>query len=247
MEQKGKVALITGGGTGIGKATSLMLAKLGINVVINYSKSVKDAEATLEEVKKLGVKGMVYQADVSKDAENRKMVQDVISEFGRIDILVNNAGTTDFVNLEDLEGLKDEYWDRAFDTNVKGLFTLSRACTAELKRNKGCVINVSSIAGITGRGSSIAYAASKAAALSVTRSLAIVLAPEVRVNAVAPGIVLTRWVAGKEDHIEKLSGNTPLGRAAYPEDVAEVIVGLVKSDYVTGQTIVIDGGVTLSR
>lgn len=246
MDVKGKVGLITGSATGIGKATALMLASKGANIVINYSKSKSEAEKTLAEIKEMGVQGMLCKADVSQDTEVRQMLKQILNRFGRLDILVNNAGTTDYVDLNDLEGLKDEYWDRAFNTNVKSIFYTTRACADELKRNKGYVVNVTSIAGLTGKGSSIAYAASKAAAISVTKSLAHVLAPQVRVNSVAPGIVLTRWVEGREDHVKKLSEGTPLGRAAQAEDVAEVIVSLITgADFITGQTIVVDGGFIL--
>lgn len=246
LKLTGKTALITGGGTGIGKATALMLAARGMNIVVNYSNSVDSAESTKQEIEKLGVKAMAIRADVSKDAQVREMVGKIIDEFGRIDVVINNAGTTNFVYLEDLEGLEEDFWDRAFNVNVKGMFFVSRACSGQLKQNQGCIVNVTSIAGITGVGSSIAYSASKAAAISVTKSLAKALAPEVRVNNVAPGIVMTRWVDGKEDHIEQLGSSTPLGRVAQPEDVAAVIDSLVTNmDFVTGETIIIDGGRTV--
>jgi 3-oxoacyl-[acyl-carrier protein] reductase len=246
MEIKGKTAMITGGGTGIGRAIALKLAKEGANIIINFSRSSKEAEETLQDVKALGAEGMVYQADISKNADVTEMCKKTIERFGSIDILVNNAGTTDFVPLEDLDGMLEEYWDRAFGINVKGMFFVSRACAQELIKNNGCIINITSIAGINGMGSSMAYAASKAAGISVTKSLARSLAPNVRVNSIAPGIVITRWVDGKDDHVEKYGNGTPLGRVAYPEDVAEMAWGLIKGgDFVTGQTIVVDGGLTI--
>ncbi|RKD25010.1 3-ketoacyl-ACP reductase [Ammoniphilus oxalaticus] len=246
MNLKGKTALVTGGGTGIGKATALNLAKLGANIVINYSRSAKDAEETLKEVEALGVKGTIFQADVSNDADVQKMVKHTVNTFGSVDILINNAGTTKFVEFHDLDGLQSEDFDQMFGVNAKGIFFTTRACAHELKRNKGSVVNVASIAGLYAGGSSIAYCASKAAAISITKTLAKTLAPEVRVNAVAPGIVMTRWVEGKEDHIRRLAEDTPLGRCATPEDVAEVIVSLVaQAGFVTGQVVVIDGGANL--
>ncbi|AFQ43740.1 SDR family NAD(P)-dependent oxidoreductase [Desulfosporosinus meridiei] len=240
---KNKTALITGGGTGIGRAIALLLAKEGVNIAINYSRSEEDAIKTCQEIEKLGVRSLYYKADVSKDEEVRAMVDKVVTEFGTLDILVNNAGMTHFVEHSDLEGMKDEYWDDIFGVNVKGMFFCCRAAAAELKKSKGCVINITSIAGLTGLGSSIAYSASKAAATSVTKSLARVLAPEVRVNAVAPGIVQTRWVEGKDEHITRLAAGTPLGRVAEPEDIAEVVYALIaQAGFVTGQTIVVDGG-----
>src|SRR5690554_6280006 len=246
MNLQGKVALITGGGTGIGRATALMLAKQGVNVVVNYSKSAREAMETGDELRSLGVKALVCKADVALDTEVRAMHQEIMDNFGQIDIVINCAGTTDYVPLDDFEGMQDEYWDRAFNTNVKGFFHTVRVCEKELKRNKGCVINVTSIAGLTGKGSSMAYAASKAAANSVTKSLALALAPEVRVNAVAPGIVMTRWVQGREDHVERLSKGTPLGRPAEGDDVAQAIVSLITGgDFITGHNLVVDGGVTI--
>lgn len=240
---QGKTALITGGGTGIGRAIALVLARQGVNIAINYSRSEEDARKTQEEVKEFQVECQIYQANVAKDSEVRAMVSQVIADFGRLDILVNNAGTTRFVDHADLEGLKDEYWDEIMGVNVKGLFNICRAAADELRKQKGCIVNIASIAGLTGLGSSIAYAASKAAAISVTKSLARVLAPEVRVNAIAPGIVQTRWVEGHDDHIERLAAGTPLKRIAGPEDVAEVAYSLIAhAGFVTGQTIVVDGG-----
>lgn len=246
MVMKGKAALVTGGGTGIGRAAVLRLAARGMDVAVNYSRSEEEARQTAAEAEKLGVRAIVCRADVADDASVRSMIETVTAEFGRIDVLVNNAGTTNFVPLPDLEGLKPEYFDNAFNTNVKGLFLVSRACAPHLKAAGGSIVNVTSIAGLTGDGSSIAYASSKSAAIGVTKSLAKVLAPEVRVNSVAPGIVLTRWVAGKEEHVKRLGDATPLGRVCEPDDVAEVIEFLALSaGMVTGQTIVVDGGRTL--
>jgi 3-oxoacyl-[acyl-carrier protein] reductase len=174
------------------------------------------------------------------------MCRNVINDFGKIDILINNAGTTNYVALNDLDGMLDEYWDSAFNVNVKGAFYTSRCCQNELKKNNGCIVNITSIAGFNGKGSSIAYAASKAAGISLTKSLAHVFAPDVRVNSIAPGIVLTRWVEGQEEHIRKHSEGTPLGRIATPEDVANMTSAIIQGgDFVTGQTVVVDGGWTI--
>jgi len=158
-------------------------------------------------------------------------------------VLINNAGMTHFVDLADLEGMKDEFWVDIMDVNVVGLFRCSRAAAPALKESKGCIVNTTSVAGFTGMGSSVAYAASKAAAISVTKSLARVLAPEVRVNGVAPGVVNTRWVADHQEHVEKYGDDTPLGRVATTEDVAEVVYSFVdNASCVTGQTLMVDGG-----
>lgn len=240
---KGKVALITGSATGIGRAIALRLAREGVHVAINYSRSEQEARETQEAVEAHGVKSLLCKADVSDDADVRLMVEETIRAFGRLDFLINNAGVTNFVEHRDLEGLKEEYWDRVMDVNVKGMFQCCRAAAEELRKQKGCIINITSIAGMTGLGSSIAYAASKAAAISVTKSLARVMAPEVRVNSISPGIVQTRWVEGQEEHIHRLAEGTPLGRIATPDDVSEVAYSLLAhSHFVTGQNIVVDGG-----
>lgn len=240
---EGKNALITGGGTGIGKAIALRLAKEKANIAINYSRSEKDAQETKKEVEAYGVKCKIYKADVSSDEEIKDMITKVTQDFGQLDILVNNAGITHFVKHEDLEGMKEEFWDDIWAVNVKGLFFCCRAAAPELKKTNGVIINIASIAGLTGLGSSIAYSASKAAAISVTKSLARVLAPEVRVNSIAPGVVRTRWIEGQEEHIEHLAGNTPMKRVAVPEDVAELAYGMIAhAGFVTGQTVVVDGG-----
>lgn len=240
---KNKTALITGGGTGIGRAIALKFAHSGVNIAISFSRSEDDALKTCQEIKDLGAHCLIYKADVKKDAEIRAMVSQVASDFGKLDILINNAGMTHFVDYSDLEGMKEEYWDEILGVNVKGLFFCCRAASDELKKSRGCIVNIASIAGLTGIGSSIAYSASKAAAISVTKSLARVLAPEIRVNGVAPGVVNTRWIEGKEDLVSRLAAGTPLGGIATPEDIAEVVYSLVAhARFMTGQTIVVDGG-----
>ncbi len=246
MQLKDTVAVITGGGTGIGRATAILLAGSGVKIAVNYSRSKDDAEQTVAELRELGVAAIACRADVSKDTEVRAMISEVVREFDRLDIVVNNAGTTRYVGLADLEGLTEQYWDEILAVNVKGAFFVSRAAAPELSRNKGCIVNVASIAGLHGKGSSMAYAASKAAMISLTKSLAYALAPDVRVNAVAPGIVMSRWVEGHEDHVTRASGGAPLERPAQPEDVAEGILSLIdRAKHVTGQTWVVDGGLVM--
>ncbi len=241
-----KVALITGGATGIGRAVALSLAAQGVDIVINYSRSAKEAQETAAAIEKTGVGCLVEQADVADDTQVKRLVASAVRRFGRLDYLVNSAGTTHFVAAADLDGMAGEYWDDIMGVNVKGLFFACRAAAPHLKKTGGAIVNITSVAGITGKGSSIAYAASKAAAISVTKSLAQVLAPEVRVNSVAPGIVLTRWCAGREDHVKRLGGATPLGRCCGPEDVAQVVVPLLLSaNMITGQTVIVDGGAIL--
>ena len=242
----GKVALVTGSGTGIGRATALLFAGEGADVAVNYSRSQAEAEAAAADIEKLGRKGLPVRADVSDDASVRRMVDGVVAELGRLDILVNNAGTTRFVPLDDLEGLTDDAWDAVLNVNVKGTFHCSRAAIPKMKATGGGrIVNVASIAGITGQGSSIAYSASKAAVICMTRSMAVSQAPDIRVNAVAPSVVDTRWVVGWEEFVRKSRAGTPLGRVATPEDVAQAIFGLIISDFVTGHTVVVDGGGTI--
>ena len=238
-----KTALITGGGTGIGRAVSLKLAEKSVNLVINYSRSAAEAQETVQAVQRLGGRAIAVQADVANDLAVRAMIRQSIDHFGRLDYLVNSAGTTVYVDMADLEGLTPEIWDQIMNVNVKGLFSVCRAAAPYLKESRGSIVNITSIAGIVGMCSSIAYAASKAAAISVTKSLARVLAPEVRVNSVAPGIVMTRWVEGREEHVRRLGENTPLGRCCNAEDVAAVVVPLLTdAGMMTGQTVVVDGG-----
>jgi len=243
----GKFALITGGGTGVGRATALSLARQGAGVIINYSKSVAEAERTCQDVATQGVPAMTVQADVSDDAQVVAMVAQVEHRFGRLDILVNNAGFTRFVDNADLYSLDEQEWERTFRVNVNGTFYCCRAVAPLMKKNGwGRIVNIASVAGLTGRGSSIAYAASKAAVISLTKSLAQVLAPEITVNAIAPGLIETRWLDGvaRVDQLrESFLANSLLGRVGTPEDVAEVAIGLVTNmNFVTGQTIVVDAG-----
>jgi 3-oxoacyl-[acyl-carrier protein] reductase len=246
---KNKTAIITGSASGIGAATAIELSKRGWNVVINYSKS--EAEATKVAAKCKD--SIVVQADVGDDAQCRKMVQAAMDKWGRVDALVNNAGTTKFVKHTDLDGLSADDFLRIYRLNVVGPFQMARACAPALKANKGAVVNVSSVASLLGTGSSIAYAASKAALNSVTKSLARVLGPEVRVNAVLPGYVDTPWqhnALGMEkakQAAEHYSGMVALKDYARPEDIAETIIWLIEGGrQVTGETIFVDGGMHIA-
>jgi 3-oxoacyl-[acyl-carrier protein] reductase len=246
MKLSGKVALITGGGTGIGRATALLLASEGADVAVNYSRSKEDAEKTVAEVEALGRKAIAIQANVAEDASCRAMVDTVVSELGRLDILVNNAGTTRMVPLDDLESLTEEDWDTIMGVNVKGTFFCCRAAIPRMKANGGGqIVNTASIAGTTGQGSSIAYSASKAGIICMTQSLAVSQAPEIQVNAVSPGLVETRWVEGWEENNAGHARGTPMRRNAVAEDVAEAILGFILNPFTTGQNLVVDGGRSL--
>jgi 3-oxoacyl-[acyl-carrier protein] reductase len=246
MKLSGKTALITGGGTGIGRATALLLASEGADVAVNYSRSKEDAEKTVAEVEALGRKAIAVQANVAEDASCRAMIDTVFSELARLDILVNNAGTTRMVPLDDLESLTEEDWDTIMDVNVKGTFFCCRAAIPKMKENGGGqIVNTASIAGTTGQGSSIAYSASKAGIICMTQSLAVSQAPEIQVNAVSPGLVETRWVEGWEENNAGHARGTPMRRNAVAEDVAEAILGFILNPFTTGQNLVVDGGRSL--
>ncbi|HLZ60906.1 MAG TPA: SDR family NAD(P)-dependent oxidoreductase [Ktedonosporobacter sp.] len=246
MDLNHKIALVTGGGTGIGRATSIALAQRGATVAVNYSRSQTDAEETVQTINNSGGRAIAIQANVSQDAAVRAMVDHIVQQFGTIDLLVNNASTTHHIPLPDLEAATDEVWDELLAVNVKGMFYCARAVAPFMKQNKqGAIVNVGSIAGITGLGSSLPYAVSKAAVHGLTKSLARALAPEIRVCSIAPGAVATRWWAGREEVMRGLSGHLPLQRISTPEDIAQFICATLEQDSITGQIITVDSGQTL--
>jgi len=243
-----KVALITGGSAGIGAATARLLAQKGWKVAVNYAKNKEQAESVAKECK-----GIAVRADVAKDAECRKLAAEVVKQCGGIDALVNNAGTTKVVAHNDLEGLSGEDFQRIYELNVVAPFQMVRACAAALKERKGAVVNVSSVAAELGTGSSVAYAASKAALNAMSFSLARSLAPEVRVNVVSPGHTRTPWHiqargAERAAEVEKRYASVaPLRDAADAEDVADAIVWLLEgARRVTGEVIFVDGGIHIA-
>ena len=258
MEQaalKGKTAIVTGSATGIGAAVALGLARHGANVVVNYTKSEREAHGTAEAVKSAGAGVIVAQGDVARDEDCRRIAAAAMDAWGRIDILVNNAGTTKFASHADLDALSAEDFANIYRVNVIGAFQMVRACIQGLKAHgEGAVVNVSSIAGTHGIGSSVAYAASKGALNTMTMSLARARAPAVRVNAVCPGFVATRWFVnefGKEagDRMASEHKKTvPLDRVAEAEDIADVVLFFAgsQSRHVTGETLLVDGGLHLT-
>ena len=248
MELEGAVAIVTGGGTGIGRAVCLDLARAGARaVVVNYSRSAEDAEVTAAEVARVGADGWAYQADVADDAAARRMVEETAARFGRLDVLVNNAGTTRHIPHAELERLTDDVWDEILRVNLRGAFHCSRAAGPELRKTRGAIINIASIAGWRAAGSSIPYGVSKAGLMQLTRSLAAVLAPEVRVNSIAPGLVSTRWFrqldeSAAEAQERRYAATAPLREVATPEHVAQAVMGLLAMDMVTGENLIVDGG-----
>jgi 3-oxoacyl-[acyl-carrier protein] reductase len=253
MDLNGKAAIVTGGGTGVGRATVLQLAQRGCGVVVNYSRSRDEAEQTAADARACGVEAVAVQADVAEDAACRRLVAGARRVLGRLDVLVNNAATTRFIELSDLEAVTEEDWSRIFRVNVQGAFQMARAARGLMvESGGGQIINVSSIAALRGKGSSLPYCASKAALNNLTIALARVLAPKIRVNAVAPGFITGRWLeeglgAHYEGALRQVQQQLPLGRVNEPQDIAAAILGLVTgSELVTGQVLVVDGGMMIS-
>jgi NAD(P)-dependent dehydrogenase (short-subunit alcohol dehydrogenase family) len=235
------VALVTGSSSGIGAAVARRLGADGYTVVVNSRSSVEAGEAVATEVG-----GHYVQADVADETQARQLVERVVQQHGGLDVLINNAGTTEVIRHSDLKAATPEIWRRLYDVNVVAPFVLVTAAEEALRKAApGCVVNVSSLAGVRPTGSSIPYASSKAAFNHQTRLLAKALGPDIRVNAVAPGLVDTPWTEDWTDIRAFVQGAAPLRRSATPEDVAEVVMGLVRSTYVTGQVVVVDGGLGL--
>ena len=239
---EGRVALVTGSASGIGAAVARSLAAEGAQVEVNSRSSVEAGEAVAAEVG-----GRYRRADVSDPDQARQLVAAVVAERGRLDILVNNAGTTRVIPHSDLEAATPEIWAEIYATNVIAPFVLTTAAVPHLRQapGGGVVINVGSLAGVRPTGSSIPYASSKAALHHQTRLLASALGPEVRVNAVAPGLVDTPWTADWHAIRRAVQASAPMRRSASPEDVAEVIMAQVTSTLVTGEVWVVDGGTGL--
>ncbi|UIR30732.1 SDR family oxidoreductase [Priestia flexa] len=240
---KNKVVLVTGGGTGIGKATCMRLSSLGANVIINYSKSVEEAKNTYNQ---LSTDGLLYQADISDKSQVKNMIIACVKKFGKLDYLVNNVGITHQLDMDDLEGATDDVWDKLWDVNVKGTFYCIKEAVPYLKKAEdAAIINIGSVAGITGLGSSVPYAVTKSAVHGLTKSLAFSLAPDIRINSIAPGAVKTRWWKGNEEKMKDLAGNILLKRISTPDDIAEAICYTLLQKSLTGQVITVDNGQTL--
>lgn len=246
----GKRALVTGGASGIGLATVEALASSGATVAVNYLPGDPDVAARLERLKDAGLKVVGAPGDVSQPRAAEEMVERAIAEMGGLDYLVNNAGTAGTsrpIPADDLDALTEEFWLKLMQTNLFGPFWCSRAASSALREAKGAIVNTASIAGLGGQGSSSAYSASKSGLVSLTRSLARGLGPDVRVNAVAPGLVNSPWTESwPEERKEWARDRSVLGRITEPKDVAEVILFLCAgASNITGQVIVVDGGLTL--
>ena len=238
----GKVAIVTGSSSGIGEATARRLADLGANVVVNSASSVEGGKTVATS---LPTESLYVQADISDERQGHDLILRAVDRFGRLDILVNNAGWTTRIAHTDLDALTDEIFRKTFEVNVFGTWWLTKAAIPYLRESPdGNVVTITSIAGLRPIGSSIAYAMSKAALNHMTALLAKACGP-VRVNAVAPGLVATPWTSQWEDQHAAIAATAPLHRSATPEDCAEAVIGLIRSSYVTGHVVVVDGGTTL--
>jgi 3-oxoacyl-[acyl-carrier protein] reductase len=246
MKLQNRVALVTGAGTGMGRAIAELFAREGAKAAVNYSQSRDAAEEVVAGIRAGGGTAIAIGADVSKEADVAAMIARVNQEFGRLDILVNNAGWSTRIPHDQLDNLTDEIWDRTFDTNLRGAFYAIRAAVPSLRKQPGSsIVNVASVAGMTGMGSSIAYAASKGAMITMGKSLARALAPDIRLNTIAPGFVRTRFANWPSSAFDQGEAVTPLKHLATVEEIAALALYLVAdATSTTGETIVVDGGLT---
>ena len=250
MDIEGGVAIVTGSSSGVGAACARQLAEIGCHVVINYAHNEKGARETQEACAAFGTETIVVKGDVANDADCRRLAAAAEEKWGRIDALINNAGTTKFVAHANLDGLSRQDFLDIYSVNTVGAFQMTRAVRAAMKRGgRGSIVNVASIAAVMGVGSSIAYAASKGAMVTLTLSLARALGPEIRVNAVCPGFIQGDWLRegmGAETYDRTkafLEATTPLRLTTTPDTVAEAILYFVRgADIVTGETLILDGG-----
>jgi len=240
-ELDGKVAIVTGSSSGIGEAIARRYAAAGASVLVNSARSVDAGRAVAASLPD----ALYVQGDIADEGQGRALVDAAVQRWGRLDILVNNAGTTQVIPHADLDGAGLEVWQRLFEVNVFGTWLISRAAVPALRATRGCIINITSVAGVRPTGSSIPYAASKAALNHLTRLLAKALGPDVRVNAIAPGLVDTPWTADWDAVREMVGKAAPMRRSGEPDDVAGLALALASATYVTGDVIVIDGGLNL--
>jgi ketoreductase RED2 len=239
---KGRVAIVTGSSAGIGAAVAHAFANLGASVVVNSATSVAAGQQVADDLPD----AIYVQADVSAPAQAERLVDAAVEQYGRLDIVVNNAGTTVVIPHHDLDAATNEIWERILRVNVLGAWNMVRAAAPHLRASgDGVVLNVTSIAGVRPVGSSIPYAVSKAALNHLTVLLANALGPEIRVHAVAPGLIDTEWTESWDDVRAAVRATAPLRRSGTPDDVADACVALVATRYATGQVLVVDGGVTL--
>ena len=242
MEFADKVVLVTGSTSGIGEETVRQFSRAGATVVVNSSTSVAAGEALAGSLDAASY----VQGDISNEQDASRLIATVLERHGRLDVLVNNAGVTEVIPHADLQRADVQVWRHIFEVNVFGTWSVTVAAMDALRESRGAVVNVSSVAGLRPTGSSIPYAASKAALNHMTVLLAKTVGPEVRVNAVAPGLIDTPWTEDWHDIRQFVGAVAPLRRSGSPLDVAEVILALAASSYVTGQVVAVDGGLTIA-
>jgi 3-oxoacyl-[acyl-carrier protein] reductase len=242
-------ALVTGASTGIGRSAAIALARSGYDVAINYSRSEDAAKNTAGDVEIAGARTLLCRCDVSDDDGVRAMVSEVENEFGRLDVLINNAGTTVDIPPANFEEMTVDAWNRVFSVNVLGVFLVTRAAAALLKKSpNGCIVNTCSIAGLRPSAQPLPYAASKAAVANLTKTLANALGPKIRVNAVAPGWIEGEWMKrtlneNYDGLMARRAKYTPLKRCCTEDDVADSMLSLILHNrFVTGEIIIVDGG-----
>ena len=237
----GKVAIVTGSSSGIGEAIARLFAAEGASVVVNSTRSVAAGEAIAASLPK----AIYVRGDVAQEDQAKALIQTTLDHFGRLDVLVNNAGTTRVIPHHALDAVTDEDWQRILGTNVVGTWYVTRAAVPALKASRGSILNITSVAGVRAAGSSIPYAVSKAALNHMTKLLANVLGPEIRVNAVAPGLIDTPWTADWDAIRASVRERAPLQRSGTPDDIARAALLLTASSYSTGEILLADGGINL--
>ena len=252
MADSKPAALVTGSATGIGRAEAIALAAAGYDVAVNYSRSADAAEETAAACAAHGARTVLIGCDVADDALVKSMVAEVEAAFSRLDVLCNNAGITSNAPFKDLDAIDLDEWDRVLAVNVRGIVQVTRACAPALRAAKGCIVNTASIVGLRPGPQPLAYSTSKAAVISLTKTLALALGPDIRVNAVAPGWMEGGWMEGMlgdnyDRLMERRAKMTPLKRCVTAEDVADTMLSLVQANrFVTGEIIVVDGGFAAS-
>jgi ketoreductase RED2 len=246
MDLNEKVAIVTGSSSGIGEACARQLSAAGCRVVVNSRSSVEEGEGVAKSLDD----AIYVQADIADPAGARRVVDAAADQWGRLDVLVNNAGTTAFIPHHDVDAVTPDVWHRILDVNVIGTWLVTQAALPHLRADGGgCIVNMGSVAGVRQTGSSLPYAVSKAAVHHMTELIAAMAGPEVRANAVAPGLIDTPWTRGgyPNEVFDLVAADTPAGRVGTPDDVAEVVLDVVRAGYLTGQVVLVDGGMALRR